>query len=82
MAQLVVRDIEDSVKKRLKRRAELHGVSMEAEVREILRRAAQEGNRPARDLGSRIAARFLKTGLKEDLPELHGEKVRPADFGK
>ena len=33
MTQLTVRDIEDDIKLRLKRRAVRHGTSMEAEVR-------------------------------------------------
>ena len=36
MAQLIVRDLPDHVKKRLKQRAKAHGRSLEAEVREIL----------------------------------------------
>jgi plasmid stability protein len=80
MAQLIVRDLEDDVKSRLKRRAERHGRSMEEEVRDILRNAATEENRPLPRLGSRIAARFAKTGLSTGLPELRGRPPRPADF--
>jgi antitoxin FitA len=82
MAQFIVRDLEDTVKARLKRRAERHGRSMEEEVRDILRNAAKEENRPLPNLGSRIAARFAKTGLSDDLPELHGQAPRPAEVGK
>src|SRR6267154_2589574 len=56
MAQFVVRDLEDDVKARLKRRAERHRRSMEDEVRHILRNAAKEENRAEPKLGSRIAA--------------------------
>lgn len=80
MAQFVVRQIEESVKARLKRRAERHGRSMEEEVREILRNAAKEENSPITKLGSRIAARFRGTGLTVDLPELRGQGVKPADL--
>ena len=80
MAQLIVRDLEDDVKSRLKRRAERHGRSMEEEVRDILRNAVTVENRPLPRLGSRIAARFAKTGLSTDLPELRGRPPRPADF--
>ena len=41
MPQLIVRKIEDTVVKRLKARAGLHGVSMEEEHRRILREALQ-----------------------------------------
>jgi plasmid stability protein len=82
MAQFIVRDLEDDVKARLKRRAQRHGRSMEEEVRNILRNAAKEENRPLPKLGSRIAARFAKTGLAKDLPELHGQAPRAAELGK
>jgi hypothetical protein len=39
MAQVIVRDLEEDVKARLKRRAAQHGRSMEEEVRDILRNA-------------------------------------------
>jgi len=82
MAQVIVRQLEEEVKVRLQRRAERHGRSMEAEVREILRNAAKEESQPAAGLGSRIAARFRRIGLTADLPELRGHHSRPAEFGK
>ena len=62
MAQFIVRNLEDDVKARLKRRATHHGRSMEEEVRHILRDAVKEQNQRVVKLGSRIAARFAKTG--------------------
>jgi plasmid stability protein len=82
MAQVVVRQLEEEVKARLKRRAERHGRSMEEEVREILRNAAREEGRSVARLGSRIAARFGKVGLSEQLPELRGQRPRPAELAK
>jgi len=82
MAQFIVRDLEDDVKARLKRRAAQHGRSMEEEVRLILRDAVKEHNRHLAKLGSRIAARFAKAGLTTDLPELRGELPRSAEFDK
>ena len=82
MAQFVVRQLEEDLKARLKRRAERHGRSMEAEIREILRNAASEKRSPVANLGSRIAARFRGKGLGTDLPELHGQTPRAADLGK
>ena len=82
MAQFIVRDLEDDIKAKLKRRAKRHGRSMEEEVRNILRNAAKEENRPLPKLGSRIAARFAKMGLAKDLPELHGQAPRPAALGE
>lgn len=80
MAQFVVRHLEDDVKTRLQRRAKRHGRSMEDEVRHILRNAASEEHRAVRKLGSRMAARFTTVGLAADLPELHGQPARAADF--
>ena len=82
MAQFVVRNLEEDVKARLKRRAERYGRSMEEEARHILRNALKQANQPVHKLGSCIAARFAKTGLTADLPELHGQPARQADFGK
>ena len=82
MAQFIVRDLEEDVKARLKRRAARHGRSMEEEVRHILRNAVKEQNQHLPKLGSRIAARFAKTGLPTDLPELRGQLPRSAEFGK
>ena len=79
MAQVVVRDIEEDVKVRLKRLAERHGHSMEEEIRHILRNAAKDSSRPIAKIGSRIAARFSGKGLTVDLPELRGQPARPAD---
>ena len=82
MAQFVVRQLEDDVAAKLKRRAKRHKRSMEEEVRSILRDAAKEEHRPATKLGSRIAARFKTVGLTSDLPELHGELARAAEFDR
>ena len=82
MAQFVVRNLEDGVKARLKRRAERYGRGMEEEARHILRNALKQASQPAPKLGSRIAARFAKTGLTADLPEMHGQSARSADFGR
>ena len=82
MAQFTVRNLEDDVKARLKRRAARHRRSMEEEVRHILRDAVKEQNKRVAKLGSRIAGRFAKAGLTTDLPELHGQVPRSAEFGK
>ena len=82
MAQFIVRHLEDDVKARLKRRAEHHGRSMEEEVRHILCNAVKKQNQRVSRLGSRIAVRFAKAGLTKDLPELHGQLPRSAEFGK
>jgi plasmid stability protein len=65
MAQFIVRDLEEAVKTRLKRRAARHGRSLEDG--HILRDAAGMIISPSS--GSRIAARFVKVGLTVELPE-------------
>jgi antitoxin FitA len=78
MAQLVVRNLEESVKARLRRRAARHGHSMEEEVREILRDALKKEDEPPAGLGTRLARRFGGKGLDFDIPEIRGEFVKPA----
>jgi antitoxin FitA len=80
MAQLVVRNLEDSVKARLQRRARRNGRSMEAEVRDILRNAAHEPEKPAGGLGTEIASLFAENGLSSDIPELRGYTIKPPTF--
>jgi plasmid stability protein len=80
MAQVIVRNLDEAVKRRLKRRAARNGHSMEEEIRDILRNALKDERRPERGLGSAIAARFKGIGLEEDIPELRGFPIKPADF--
>jgi len=53
MAQIVVRNIEEDVKKQLKQPAAQHGWSMEEEVRQILRNAIRIAEPQAVKLGMR-----------------------------
>jgi plasmid stability protein len=54
-------------------------ISLEAEGRSILRNAMIAEDKPSEaGLGSRIAARFARSGLAEPLPELRGQVLRPA----
>lgn len=82
MAQLIVRNLEDSVKQQLQRRAEQKGHSMEEEVREILRSAAFEAEETASGFGTEIANLFTGKGLREEIPELRGHTLRPPRFGR
>jgi plasmid stability protein len=80
MATLVIRDLDDAIKARLRVRAAHHGRSMEAEARAILRAALTE-RAAQRGLGSRIQQRFA------DLDEVaitlppRTEEPRAAEFG-
>lgn len=78
MAQILVRNLEDHVKDRLRARAQRNGHSLEQEVRDILNTATQDD--PFVPLGTRIARRFAGLGLKQGIPELRGQSGRPAKF--
>jgi plasmid stability protein len=81
VAQLIIRNLEESVKARLKKRAERNGRSMEAEAREILRNAAKHDESHNVGLGSKIARRFRGLGLTGDIPEMQF-KARVPKFTK
>jgi plasmid stability protein len=80
MAQLVVRNLDEDIKAKLQQRARRHGRSMEEEVRDILREAVKGEGGDLQPLGTRLKARFAGIGLDQDIPELHGQPARPADF--
>jgi plasmid stability protein len=81
MAQLVVRNIENTIKARLQRRARRNGRSMEEEVRDILRSAVKEERSPAGGLGTEISSLFAKTGFDSEILELRGHQIKPPSFG-
>jgi plasmid stability protein len=80
MAQLVVRNLEESVKRRLQKRARRCGRSLEGEVREILRSAAAETMRDGvmPGFGTRFAGYFKDIGV--DLERLPRNDPRSPDF--
>ena len=62
MSTLTGRDLDDTLKLRLRMRAASRNRSMEEEARQILRAALQETPVPQSDLGARIKARFQALG--------------------
>ena len=61
MAQILIRQLDDDAKERLKERAERNGRSLEAEAREILKAAAEHERTRRRStpgFGTRIAGQF------------------------
>lgn len=84
MAQLLVRNIENSVKTKLQRRAKRNGRSMEEEVREILRDATKEDDQHRGGLGTEIVELFRGIGLKpgEAFPEIRDIKLQVPKFRK
>lgn len=81
MAQIVVRKLDEQVKRGLKRRAERHGRSMEEEVREILRNAVKDETVAQEGLGTQLAKLFAGLGFDFEIPELRGQEPRYVDFG-
>ena len=68
MAQFVVRNVDNSVKTRLQRRARRNGHSMEEEIRDILRDAVKTESSTVGGLGTEISSLFSKVGLRDDIP--------------
>jgi plasmid stability protein len=83
MAQLLVRQLDDDVKQRLQERAAKHGVSMEEEVRMILRATVLKDDGQEFGLGTRIAELFRDIpDNDEPLPEFPRQPFKPVDFGE
>lgn len=79
MAALSIRDLDDSVRDKIRLRAVRHGRSMEAEIRAILTAAVTE-EAPRADLFGALADRFAQLGgVDFDLPDRHNPP-RPADL--
>jgi plasmid stability protein len=70
MAQVIVRNLEESVKRKLQRRAARHGHSMEQEIRDILRDAVKNEDKPGKGLGTEIAELFKGIELEKPIPKL------------
>ncbi len=88
MAQIVIRNLDDDVKRRLVARAALAGRSMEEEARQIL--AAATAPAPEEGLGSRIVRLFKDVGMTEEehrifqaaIDESRRSPMRVIDFGQ
>jgi antitoxin FitA len=79
MSALSIRNLDESVKRRLQSRAARHGRSMEAEAREILTEAVRE---PADSAGlfTALLDRFgMLGGIELELPD-RTEPARATDF--
>lgn len=85
MGDISVRRLEDDVLRALKARAARHGVSMEEEVRRIIKEAIRPSlPTEKREKVSEIARRYFgpENGLKDfELPS-RGEPHEPIDFSK
>ena len=80
MAQLIVRNLDKQLKLKLKMQAKQKGISMEEEVRQIIRQALSE---TSSGFGSDIVKRFkhLKSDLQDfEFPELKGQTIKAPDL--
>lgn len=69
MASMTIRNLDDSLKQRLRLRAAAHGRSMEDEMRDILRTALSTGETSSGNLAASIRKRLAPIGGVElDLP--------------
>lgn len=76
MASVVVRGLDESVKKRLASQAKEHGRSMEAEIRDILTRAARGPH-----IGLALMRAAQEAGGIDDLPvPERADGARAVDF--
>ena len=81
MAQLVVRNLEENVKRRLRERAKGHGRSMEEEARAIIRDAVKvDEPRKREGLGTQLMKLFANVPPEFKIEEIRGQKPRPAKF--
>jgi plasmid stability protein len=82
MAQILIRNLDDGLKERLQRRAKLHGQSMEAVVRDILRDALREEKTQTVGFGTASVALFSGQGMTFDEPiaEVRGFRMEIPTF--
>jgi plasmid stability protein len=81
MASLTIRNLDETLKARLRVQAAIHGRSMEDEARDILRTALSREPAQPSNLAASIRKRFAPLGGVE-LPDLPREAMRePPDFG-
>jgi plasmid stability protein len=74
MASLTIRNLDDSLKAKLRLRAARHGRSMEEEARQLLRQGLVQPP-SSMGLGSRISRRFTGVG-GVDLPNVKRSRPR------
>ncbi len=75
MASITIRNLDDSLKSRLRIQAAVHGRSMEDEARDILRSSLNQEPQGTKNLGTAINALFKPLG-GFDMPEIPREPIR------
>ncbi len=80
MASITIRNLDESLKSRLRVQAAIHGRSMEDEARDILRSALNQEAQPPRNLGTAIHELFKPLG-GFDMPDIPRDPIRePPSF--
>jgi plasmid stability protein len=80
VASITIRNLDDSLKSKLRIQAAVHGRSMEDEARDILRSALNQESPAPKNLGTAINALFKPLG-GFDMPEIPREPMRePPSF--
>jgi plasmid stability protein len=80
MASITIRNLDDSLKSRLRTQAAVHGHSMQDEARDILNAALNRQPAPQPNLAASIRARFANLG-GVDLPTIPRDPIRePPSF--
>jgi antitoxin FitA len=74
MAQILIRNVDDTVVERLKKRASLNGRSLQAELKIVLEQAAQMDMADAREIAARIRGKFKGRQLSDSAELLHEER--------
>ncbi|RME57138.1 plasmid stabilization protein [Candidatus Parcubacteria bacterium] len=84
MAALTIRNIDEKLKQALRLQAAEHGISMEEEVRRILRQAVMTAQATqSLPLGQRLKQRFEEIADAQfELPERHPPRTPPAWEGE
>ena len=78
MASITIRNLDETTKSRLRRRAASHDRSMEEEARTLLREALAVTEKPTRSLATAIRDRFRALGGVElELPARGAIRVPP-----
>jgi plasmid stability protein len=80
VTSITIRNLDDSLKSRLRIQAAVHGRSMEDEARDILRSSLNQEPQEPKNIGTAINALFKPFGGLE-LPEVQREPMRePTTF--
>ena len=78
MTSLTIRNVDDATKQRLRVRAALHGVSMEEEVRRILKKEVMRPAAAPSGLGRHLQKRFAGLANEAfDLPQRQAPRSAP-----